>query len=217
MNSKLIKTLMLVCLVLLLVIALEWLYAMQAQEKMLSSVSSETKQVVNDEMPQIDLNSQPEDSYADLVNRPLFIAGRKPIPEAEKTSEQVAVVTNTFDWMLNGIYTTKKGLMALLTRTVAKIPEPAPQGLATTKPSSSDKYRKVITGDTIEGWKVAEIHPYEIILSQGNTKKNLQLRKPKPKAIQGQNAVIPPNLRATPAATPRPTNDSSEDDTNANN
>ncbi|MDD1610714.1 MAG: hypothetical protein LUO95_08990 [Methylococcaceae bacterium] len=217
MNSKLIKTLMLVCLVLLLVITLEWLYAEQAQQQMLSAISSETKPVLNDEMPQINLNSQPEDSYADLVNRPLFISGRKPIAEAEKTPEQVAVVTNTFDWMLNGIYTTKKGLMALLTRTVAKTPEPAPPGVATTKPSSSDKYRKVITGDTIEGWKVAEIHPYEIMLTQGDTQKNLPLRKPKPKAIQGQNAVIPPNLRATPTATPRPTNDSSEDDTNANN
>ncbi len=216
MNSKLIKTLMLVCLVLLLVITLEWLYAEQAQQKMLSTISSETKPVLNDEMPQINLNSQPEDSYADLVNRPLFIAGRKPIAEAEQTQEQAAVVTNNFDWMLNGIYTTKKGLMALLTRTVAKIPEAVPN-LATAKTPSNDKYRKVIVGDTIDGWKVTEIHPYEIILKHDNTQKNLQLRKPKLKPIQGQNVLIPPNTHATRPAMPRPTNDSSEDDTNANN
>jgi hypothetical protein len=218
MNSKLIKTLTLVCLVLLLVIALEWLYAMRAQEQMLSSISSDAKQVVNDEMPQIALNAQSEDSYADLVNRPLFIAGRKPIAEAEQTPEQAAaVINNNFDWMVNGIYTTKKGLMALLTRTVAKIPQVVP-GQALPKTSSADKYQKVIAGDTIDGWKVAEIHPYEIILKQGNNKKNLLLRKPKAKATQGQNAPpIPPNPHATRPAIPSPPNDFSEDDPNAHN
>jgi hypothetical protein len=214
MNNKLIRTLMLVCLILMSVIALEWLYAMQAQEHLLSSISSETKQVVNDEMPKIDLNAQTEESYADLVNRPLFISGRKPIADAEQTQGQAAVVTNNVDWMLNGVYTTPKGLMALLTRTVAKIPDP---NLAIAKTSSADKYRKVIVGDTIDGWKVAEIHPYDIILKHDNTQKNLLLRKQKPKAPQGQNALIPPNTHATRPAMPSPPNDSSEDDNNVPN
>jgi hypothetical protein len=217
MNIKLIRTLTLVCLVLLLVIGLEWLYAMQAQEHMLSSINSDAKQVVNDEMPKIDLNAQTEESYADLVNRPLFISGRKPIAEAEQTPEQgAAVVSNNLDWMLNGIYTSKRGLMALLTRTVAKIPQVIP-GQAPPKTSSADKYQKVIVGDTIDGWKVAEIHPYEIILKQGNTQKNLLLRKPKAKVTQGQSAPIPPNSHATRPAMPSPPNDPSEDDNNAPN
>lgn len=204
MNFKLIKTLTIVCLVLILLIVLEWLYAKHLQEQQLqSSVTAPAKQTLPD-MPTIDLNFLPETGYADLVNRPLFIAGRKPVPEVEQTQAQTAVdTTGTFDWQLNGIYTAKKGLMALLTRTVVKTPR--------------DKYRKVIVGDNIEGWKVAEIHTDKVQLTQGGTQKDLLLRKPKPKTQQ-QNSATPINSRSRhPKATPEPTNDSSENDDNANN
>ncbi len=204
MNSKLIKTLALVCFVLVLLIVMEWLYARQLQEKqLLSLVIAPSKQALPN-MPTIDLNLQPEESYVDLVNRPLFISGRKPVPETDKSQTQVAANTTvTFDWQLNGIYTTKKGLMALLTRTVVKTP--------------GNKYRKVILNDNIDGWKVTEIHKEKVQLTQGSIQKVLPLRKPKPKT-QEQNSATPTNSRSRNANTaPEPTNDPSENDDNANN
>jgi hypothetical protein len=203
MNSKLIKTLALVCFLLVFLIVMEWLYAKHLQEKqLLSLVIAPSKQALPN-MPTIDLNLQPEESYVDLVNRPLFIAGRKPAPETEQSQAQVAGnAAATFDWKLNGIYTTKKGLMALLTRTVVKTP--------------GNKYRKVILDDNIEDWKVTEIHKDKVQLTQGSIQKILPLRKPKPKT-QEQNSATPPNSRSRNASSaPEPTNDPSENDDNAN-
>ncbi len=223
MNIKLIKTLTVVCLVLMSVIALEWIYAERVQKQLLSSVSSPSKTTLPDEMPAINLNAQPEESYVDVVERPLFIAGRKPVAETEQA--QTVTTTNTFDWRLSGIYTTKKGLTALLTRTVAKIPDPA--NLAAAK-TSADKYRKVIVEGDIDGWKVASIHPDEVILMQGSTQKKLLLRKPKAKETPQQDGVTPFNSHAlrnraappkpapAPQAEPEPTttNDVPENDNN---
>jgi len=204
MNHKLIKTLSLVCFILILIITLEWLYAEYRQKQLLSAVDAPAKQTSLEEMPTIDLDAKTEDSYADLVNRPLFIVGRKPIPEADKNQDQAqaVIVNNTFDWLLNGIYTTKKGLMALLHRTVAKIPAPSPT--PTTAKPSNDMYRKVIVGDNIEGWMVTEINPNEIIVTQGGIPKKVLLRKPKVKDAQDQNSVPQPNSRAMPARTHTP-------------
>lgn len=225
MNSKLIKTLTIVCLVLMVIIALEWLYAARVQKQLLSSISSPSTPILPDEMPAIDLNAQPEESYVDLVERPLFIAGRKPIAETEQT--QTVVTANTFDWRLSGIYTTQKGLTALLTRTVAKIPDPA--NVASAKPSA-DKYRKVIIEGDIDGWKVTAIHPDEVMLMQGSTQKKLLLRKPKPKIKETpqqdgvtpfnsntlRNRAAPPKPAPAPQAEPEPTttNDVLENDNN---
>lgn len=205
MNIKLIKTLISICLVLLLIIALEWLYAQHVQEEQLQSTIKPPSAPTLPDMPTINLNAliQAEESYSDLVNRPLFISGRKPIPEDAPIQAPSTGVSNTVDWQLKGIYTTKKGLMALLTRTVAKTP--------------GDKYRKVIVGGNIDGWKVTEIHPDKIKLAQGDVQKEFLLRKPKKaKTPPQQNGAIPPNSGSdNPAMPEQLTNDPSENDNNA--
>jgi hypothetical protein len=216
MNNKLIKALSLVCFVLILIITLEWFYAARAQKKLLNSNNLPSKQTLPDQMPVIGLNLQAEESYADLVNRPLFIVGRRPVPDAEQG--QTTGITNDFDWLLSGVYTSKKGLMALLTRTVAKIPDPAAK-------THVDNYRKVIVGGDVDGWKVTEIHADAIVLTQGMNEKKLPLRKAKTKKTQEQNDARATHRQpTTPEAapepqvepTPTPTNNS-ENDNNTHN
>jgi hypothetical protein len=194
MNRKLIRTLSLVCLTLLVVILCEWLYADYAQEKLLSPSNAPAKQSAPEEMPTIDLSAQTEDSYADLVNRPLFISGRKPVEEAPKDEIQgqasIAAGNVTFDWLLSGVYTTKKGLTALLSRSVAKAVMPVPN--AKTAKTANGNYRKVVAGDNIDGWNVSEIHPVEILLTQGGAQKKLPLRKPKAKDASSEPEDAPP-------------------------
>lgn len=177
MNSKLIKTLSVICLILMSIIALEWIYGTRAQKKLLSSSHSPEKQLLPDQMPVIGLNLQTEESYADLVNRPLFIAGRRPVPDTNQA--QPTGGSNDFDWLLSGVYTSRQGSMALLTRT--NIP-------ADSADKSSSQYRKVIIGAEIDGWKVTDINTDAIILTQGMTEKKLPLRKTKAKKMQEQNA-----------------------------
>lgn len=204
MNTKLITVLAAVCLLLMLIILGEWWYAEQAQKTTLS-LSGTTDAAASDEqtMPEIALIQDDENSFEDLATRPLFIKGRKPVNEPPPEEEQAApVVTNTFDWQLNGVYTTKNGLSALLSRVTSNVPK--------------DNYRKIITGAEIDGWKLTEIQGDKAILKQGDQQKELLLRKPKPKELpptpsapnpsNAPNRQIKPNTNnGVPSITPTPT------------
>jgi len=75
MNTKLVSVLALVCLVCALIIIGEWFYAVQAQKQTLALTSAAETTPSDDEMPEIELTQKSEESYEDLVARPLFIKG----------------------------------------------------------------------------------------------------------------------------------------------
>ena len=104
MNKKLIAGLACFCIACSLIIIGEWSYATWTEKSILTSLTSTDKKIAPDEMPLIELTAQTEESYVDLVARPLFIKGRKPV-----------------DWELNGVYTTAKGLSALFSRSKSKV------------------------------------------------------------------------------------------------
>jgi hypothetical protein len=182
MNIKLIKFLAALCAGLCFIIICEWLYAVYAQKQLLASIQAVDKQKKSAvELPSIELTKQPESSYVDLVARPLFIQGRKPVNEPTTEAAPVAVATQTFNWELNGIYTHKNSLYALFSRTVTKVPK--------------DNYRKVTKDSDIDGWKLTEIHQDKVVVSQGGKQKELPLRKPKPKGAPnnaGRPLIAPP-------------------------
>ena len=194
MNSKLVSVLTAVGIVCALIIIGEWLYAVKAQKQILASITSAETTQSNDEMPDIELTQQPEENYGDLVARPLFIKGRKPVVEPSPEEAQTVAVANNFDWQLNGVYSTKKGLSALFSRSTSKVPK--------------DNYRKITAGADLDGWKLTEIHKDSVILKQGTQQKDLLLRKPKSKELS-KKANIPkivnaPNMPNIPNI-PQPT------------
>jgi len=81
MNNKLISVLSAICAALVLVIAGEWWYAQHNRTQLLVRGQRQHGTVDTEEMPSVDLTGQPEESYADLVDRPLFIKGRRPVAE----------------------------------------------------------------------------------------------------------------------------------------
>lgn len=184
MNKKLISLLLIVCAVLVLIIVGEWLYAIKAQRDLLASTSASAKKAAPDAMPTLALTKQPEESYDQLVNRPLFIKGRKPVEEPKPETAQVPVVAVVFDWDLNGVYTKDKGLTALFSRAKTKVPK--------------DNYRKIAVGADLDGWKLTEIKTDRAIFMQGTNKKEVLLRKAKPKS------PLPPNRPAPPVPQPVP-------------
>ena len=192
MNSKLVSVLTIVCTVLVLIIAGEWLYAVQAQKRTLAPTISKETKISLDEMPGIELLKRTEESYADLVARPLFIKGRKPVDEhSHEEAPGFAEANKPFDWQLNGVYSRKKVLFALFSRSTSKVPK--------------DNYRKLTTDADLDGWKLAEIHKDKVLLKQGGQQKELLLRKPKEKDLSRKaymptipNAPNVPNMPNSP-------------------
>jgi hypothetical protein len=185
MNSKLIVLLLALCTLLVLLISGEWLYAKKAQKELLDSTSPSSTKKSSDEFPTIELTKQPEESYEDMVARPLFIKGRKPVDEPKPDDPAVPAVAVVFDWELSGIYTKNKTLSALFSRAKAKVPK--------------DNYRKITVGTDLDGWKLTEIRKDRAIFTQAGTQKELLLRKPKPKQPHGdRNNPAIPNQRQVP-------------------
>jgi hypothetical protein len=185
MNIKLMSVLGIVCLMLILVIIGEWFYAGWTQNQVLMAITTPEKKSAHDEMPTIELTKQTEASYTDLVARPLFIKGRKPVdeptPEEVQASAAAAVVV-VFDWELSGIYTTNKGLSGLFSRSKSK--------------AAKDNYRKISVGADLDGWKLTEISTDRAVLKQGTQEKQLLLRKQKLKDLTPKTNA--PNLSNVP-------------------
>lgn len=178
MNMKLIKFLAVLCGLLVLVIIGEWLYAMHAQKELLAEIKTVDKKArVITQLPALELTRRPESSYVNMVNRPLFIQGRRPVNEAPQTVSTKKTATATFNWTLNGIYSFRKGRYALLSRSGAKVPK--------------DNFRKVTKNSEVDGWIVDDIDKDKIIVSQSDQQKELSLRKVKPKG-NSTNPSTPP-------------------------
>jgi hypothetical protein len=191
MNNKPVFILVSFCILCILIIIGESFFALQSQKHTLTSSTSIETKLSHDEMPNIELTRQPEESYVDLVTRPLFIKDRKPVDEPTPEETEANAVAVVFDWELNGIYTTKKGLSALFSRSKLKI--------------AKDNYRKVAIGADLDGWKLTEIHTDKVILNQGNEQKELLLRKPTLKDLSKKsNQPNMPNVPQPEDSQPQP-------------
>ena len=139
----------------------------------------------------LDLSDPSEDSYGDLVERPMFIKGRKPVgePLPEEMALATAQKTENVNWELIGIYSTPKGTTAFFSRSNGRLPK--------------DNFRKCKLGDTLDGWQLSEINESGVNLTQGTETKKLPLRKMKPKNPT-PTPVSPAN--ATPVPVPEPQN-----------
>jgi hypothetical protein len=182
MNLKLIKFLGAICIGLFALIVGEWLYAVYAQNQLIASIEQgDKKQRTPERLPVVELTQRPESSYVDMVARPLFIPGRKPVNETtEDTKPAAAAASDSFNWSLNGVYTHKGRFYALFTRTNTKI--------------ARDNYRKITKNEEIDGWKLVDIALDKVIVTQGEKRKELPLRKPKPKNIinnTGRSTIAP--------------------------
>lgn len=132
---------------------------------------TKTLEAQDEELPSLDLEAKSEDKYSDLVERPLFIKGRKPVAEPEAENAPVPEVkrTEAFVWNLTGVFSTPKGVTAFFSRINGKV--------------EKDNYRKLKLGSDIDGWKLSEIYPDKVVFSQAGESKTLSLRKAKPKNL----------------------------------
>ncbi len=199
MNNKFVTALLVACLPFSLIIIGEWLYALHAREAALQPKATTNNTAAPIAMPSVDLSRQPEESFEQMVSRPLFMKGRRPVAESSTAQAEAEMLQANFDWQLDGIYSTPKGSYILLSRAKGKKPR--------------DNYRKLTVGGMVEGWKLEEIDATKAVFSVAGEKKQLLLKKPKPKMPNnpgnpptdpsGAGGIAPPE-QIIPAVPPIP-------------
>ena len=161
MNSRVIKLLLGLCLILLVILLVEWLVISFFNPPAVKSISAKVSQDMK--LPELVLTKQSTETYLDMVDRPLFIKGRKPVIDLNEDSD-IQELGKIEDLILVGIYSKDGHMIALFSQ----------QG-------SEKKYLKKSEGDDIAGWLLKEIQADQIILEQAGEQQTIMLRKPKPK------------------------------------
>lgn len=179
MNSNIIKLLLVLCVLLVLVLFIEWELAEPPEKLNIEAPAiEEESQNQSQKLTIIKLSEQSLDSYTEMVNSPLFIKGRQPIADLVEEAEDQDV-GSIEDLFLVGIYSTEEGMMALFK----------------TK-GSNEKYLKKSRGDDVSGWMLEKIQADQVILERDGKRQALLLRAPKPKS----KFKVKPPKRAKPVA-----------------
>jgi hypothetical protein len=173
------------------VLAIEVYLTTQPIDAAALTVQKKNVTALQEEATDLNLSDPSEDNYSDLVERPMFIKGRKPVEEPipEEMALATAQKTENVNWELIGIYSTPKGTTAFFSRSNGRLPK--------------DNFRKCKLGDVLDGWHLSEINENAVSLTQGTETKKLPLRKMKPK-YPTPSPVSPAN--ATPIPVPEPQN-----------
>ena len=178
MNSNIIKLLLVLCILLLIILFIEWELAEPAENlNSEASVTEEESQAERQKLPEIKLSKQSIETYSHMVDSPLFIEGRKPVVGAieETESQDFGKIEDLF---LVGIYSVEERMTALFN-----------------KKGTDGKYLKKAKGDDVSGWMLEEINADNVILEQGGKRQTLMLRAPKPKQPRKAKPV---KRKATP-------------------
>ena len=180
MNSNIIKLLLVLCILLLMILFIEWELAEPAENLNSETlVTEEESQNQGQKLPVIKLSRQSVDTYTHMVESPLFIKGRKPVVDdmEETEGEDVSRIEDLF---LVGIYSIEERLGALFN-----------------KKGTDGKHLKKAKGDDVSGWMLEEIQVDKVILERDGKKQTLMLRTPKPRQPQKAKPV---KRRVKPAA-----------------
>jgi len=180
MNKILLKIQWTLCALLLAVLLAEWLYgqsALSSLQLLLAPPPASDYQA--DDLPELELLELEMEA---VVERPLFIEGRKPIVEAVTASSQPTVDHGQIDeWPLIGIYTRDHRPVALFR-----------------KQNEAKKYLKLNEQQMIAGWQLQQIQADRVVLMQNGQSKTVMLRKPRPQLKPTTPSNAPRNKPPVP-------------------
>ncbi len=91
----------------------------------------------------------PQDTYAEVSERPLFLRSRRPLPPELEVSDETPAETSKAAFILSGVVLTGTQRMALI------------------QTQSSPKIARVEEGQEYEGWTVEAIHPNSVVMRRG--------------------------------------------------
>jgi hypothetical protein len=203
MNLKLVKLQLLLSSLLGVILIAEYAYGLAAARSLQQSLQfSKDESPLTSELPTISMPKPGNTDFNELVERPLFIEGRKPIVESATETAQNADNAQLDDWELSGIYTKGSKTSVLFA-----------------KKGETRKFLKVGLEQMVSGWSLKEIQPDRVVLQQAGQMRTVMLRKPRTdnKAPIAGKPAIPvksprPAIPAAPAphTTPENVNDDSQ-------
>ncbi|HHJ40546.1 MAG: hypothetical protein AXA67_10265 [Methylothermaceae bacteria B42] len=132
----------------------------------------------------------PLEQFQSMVTMPLFVEGRQPIPEQDKTGETSTQASGPPPKIeLTGIIQTPDAGKIILVR------------------DKKGKTRRLRPGDDVDGWQLAELAPDHVVLTQGAKKHTLKLIKPRPQSKirrprRHQRPTLPKNRVNKPITNP---------------
>lgn len=196
MNSKIIKWQLAACAGLTVVLLIEWGVG-QTQLSGLQAVLDKTVQskYQAEPMPALNPPGQFNDASNEVVERPLFIEGRKPLPELVLEGPETVDNGQLDDWQLIGIYNKNNRKLALFR-----------------KQNEAKTFLKLNETQMITGWQLKQILSDRVILQQGAQQKSIMLRKPRVAASPAP--ARRPAIPAKPIAPVAPINNNSAETSN---
>lgn len=170
MNKRLYLQL-LICVALSLVLGGEWAVGKFSRDRLQTVLDTKIQSDYQaEDLPQLAFPKSGPDGFSDVVERPLFIEGRKPLAEAVENAETVEN-GQIDDWSLIGIYTQNKQQLALFRQQ-----------------SAAGKFLKLHQDQHLLGWQLQQIQSDRVVLQQGSQQKTVMLRKPR---VTGKVPVTP--------------------------
>jgi type II secretory pathway component PulC len=162
MNKVWLKLQLSLCGLLLVGWLVEWTYDRLSSDRLQQALAQpQPSDFQAEDLPELEMLELDMDS---VVERPLFIEGRKPIPEVvENPSQPTVDIGQIDDWPLIGIYNKGKQTLALFR-----------------KQNEARKYLKVSEQQMIAGWQLQQIQSDRVVLMQNGQSKTVMLRKPRP-------------------------------------
>lgn len=152
----------LACALLAVLVSAEWLWKTASQRSVQAKISGDAGGAAVPEqnaMPKA-FELPPLEHFSGIVERPLFIQGRRPLAPVE---EGPVEPEKSFDAQLHGIVMAPDGSMLALLK------------------NKAGRHYKLRVGEKLDGWELAEIAPDRVMMMRGESKRELLLQKPKPK------------------------------------
>jgi type II secretory pathway component PulC len=170
MFNPLIKILLGLSGLLLLLLVLEWYWLGTVEPQQQSLETSATFEEIP--LPQLDFARQTLENTQDMLKRPLFMQGRRPL---ENNPEEVIEPAGDIDeFLLMGVYQVDDKPVALL------------------KDKQQQRYEKKTEGESIAGWEIKQVLADRIVIERQGHEKTVLLRKPKPKTVKSRTRLAWP-------------------------
>jgi len=159
---------LIICLVLISLLAAETYYAQQTHEDIKQQIKDSGQSSFEvDPLKTVHFLENPLDFYDDIIERPLFLEGRKPIEiiEEDNTQKKPTKAQGKFLLVLTGLLSTPKGDIALFKNPRAKTPE--------------ERYIRLKKGESYDGWELSELNKDKVVMKGNKGNEEILLRKPK--------------------------------------
>jgi hypothetical protein len=164
MNRRWLKWQLYVCGALSLILLAEWAISEANRSQLQATLDKKLQTDYQSEsLPVLDLAKQASESYNAILEKPLFIEGRKPIPEQAADNPATADNGQLDDWLLIGVYNKGERKLALFR-----------------KQNEAKSFLKITENQTISGWQLLQVQADRVLLQQGAQQKSIMLRKPRP-------------------------------------